>query len=447
MMNPRERVAQFGPTYSDPDMMAEMQDRNFREQLVRLRERHPRYRGMLSTLQVDGLADLERVPPTYKSDLMADPSGFRLDEAEQSDVLWDIAYTSGSTSKPTPIFQTARDFRAILDSQRRMAAIRGMTSLDRIANLYPLTTQPHGAWTRANHAAAALGCELVVGMGGAPSDDYAVTRRSDEIIPLLERTQPTVLWGVPSYLVRILEAAAARGVELGALRMLAVSGEACPPALTQALTAAASDVGAPEVIVSNSFGASELQCGLVECVPGTGFHNPSPEQFYFETIDDDGRRVPDGEPGKLALTHLDRRGTAFLRYVLGDVVVYSTKVCPECGWAGGRVVAHHKREGSLVKVRGNLFDVTVLAAAIAGFEGVREHESVVRTEGEVVGGMDELVINVVAEAPAAFDADGLAQAVRSAIRVNPRIELVSLADIHQANGSLKPRRFTDERMQ
>lgn len=442
MNGARERVEAIGAVYSDPAELQALQERRFAEQLTRLRTRHPKYRQTLAEVEIRSLDDLPRLEPTGKADLALDPEAYRLDSAEPSDILWDIAYTSGSTSAPTPIFQTARDFRAILDAQVRMATIRGMRTIDRIANLYPLTSQPHGAWTRANHAAAALGCELVVGLSGAPTGDYDVTRRTDQIVSILERTQPTVLWGVPSYLARVLEATRVAGVRLEGLRMFAVSGEACPPALSTQLTELAAGLGSPNVTVSNSFGASELQCGLVECVAGTGFHNPSPDQFYFETIDDNGARTAEGQPGKLALTHLDRRGTAFLRYVLGDVVEYSLDPCPECGWAGGRVVAHHRREGSMVKVRGNLFDVTVLGAAVSGVEGVREHQAVVRASSN---GMDELVVRVVASTPGSIDTDAVQNAVRTSIRVTPIVEEVSLFDIHGATGSLKPRRFVDER--
>ncbi|MFS0894971.1 phenylacetate--CoA ligase family protein [Microbacterium sp. 179-I 3D3 NHS] len=442
MSGARARVAALGAVYSDPAALRALQEERFAAQLDRLRTRHPRYREMLQGAEVASLDDFARIAPTGKSDLASDPEAYRLDAADPSDILWDIAYTSGSTSAPTPIFQTARDFRAILTAQLHMAAIRGMSADDRIANLFPLTTQPHGAWTRANHAAAALGCELVVGLGGAAADDYPVTRRTTEIVRMLERTQPTVLWGVPSYLARILEAARSADVPLTGIRMFAASGEACPPALQAQLTQLAAEVGSPDAVVSNSFGASELQCGLVECVPGTGFHNPAPDQFFFETIDDDGAPTSDGEPGRLALTHLDRRGTAFLRYVLGDVVEYTIEPCPECGWAGGRVVAHHRREGSMVKVRGNLFDVTVLGAAVGAVDGVREHQAVVRTASD---GMDELVLRVVETADGALDADAVQRAVRAAIRVTPRVERVALFDIHGATGSLKPRRFVDER--
>lgn len=442
MSDVRERVAAIGAVYSDPDALRALQEERFAAQLERLRTRHPHYRRTLANLEVHSLDDLPLVPPTGKADLAVAPDAYRLDKADPSDILWDVAYTSGSTSAPTPIYQTARDFRAILDAQLRMAAIRGMRATDRIANLYPLTTQPHGAWTRANHAAAALGCELVVGLSGAPADDYAVTRRTDEIISILERTQPTVLWGVPSYLARVLEATHAAGAQLSGLRMFAVSGEPCPPALSAQLSELAIRLGSSDATVSNSFGASELQCGLVECVAGTGFHNPSPDQFYFETIDDDGAPTAKGQPGKLALTHLDRRGTAFLRYVLGDVVEYSLDPCPECGWAGGRVVAHHRREGSMVKVRGNLFDVTVLSAAVSETTGVRDHQAVVRTSPS---GMDELVVRVIENSPGSIDTDAVKNAVRSSIRVTPLVEVVSLFEIHGATGSLKPRRFVDER--
>jgi len=438
-----------------PAEVRALQDGRVAAMVATAAARHPHYRRRFAAVGLDvravrGVDDLVAVPVTTKDDLAGDPDGFRLDPSDPpspDDQLWDVAYTSGSTSRPTPLYQTSADFRGILLAQRRMAEIRGMTGADRIANLYPLTPQPHGAWTRANHAAAVLGAYLVVGMSGAATGPERVHRHLDEVAALVADRAPTVLWGVPSYLRRVVERIVTTGQSLRSVRMLAVSGEPCTAEMTRALHDVLAAAGSPDIVVSNSLGASELQCGLVECTPGSGFHNPAPELFLFQALGEDDRPVTDGGTGRLALTHLDRGGTVLLRYLLGDVVTITDAPCPHCGRAGGRVVAHHRREGHRTKVRGSLLDVRVLEQAIRGVPAVAEFQSVVRraVDGDPLS-MDELLVRVSAgpgvhpDLPAAVRA-----AVQRAVNVTPTVEVVDAEAIYDPDRRLKPVRFTDVR--
>ncbi|WP_433045793.1 phenylacetate--CoA ligase family protein [Dactylosporangium sp. CS-033363] len=374
----------------------------------------------------------------------ADPEAFRLEaDGSPERQLWDVAYTSGSTSAPAPIYQSAYDFHAILFAQVRMAEIRGMRGDDRIANLYPLTPQPHGAWTRANHAAAVLGATVVCGMSGA-SPWFDVTRRLPEVADLLVATRPTVLWGVPSYVRRVVDEVLRRGGTLPDVRMLAISGEAVTPAMAAQLAGLLAAAGAPDVVISNSLGASELQYGLVECVAGAGFHNPVPELLHLDAVDEDGLPVPPGSPGAFVMTHLGRQGTVLVRYLLGDRVEVDHGPCPHCGRLGGRVVAHHGRSGRSLKIKGQLVDTTVLESTIAAVPGVSDHRSVVRRcdPADPLSG-DELVVQV---APlSGFDAARVAAAVKLATRVTPAVEVTTADSLFPPDERMKPRRFVDER--
>ena len=67
------------------------------------------------------VADLERLPLTHKSELMADPESFRLSAARPAAAeraLWEIIYTTGSTADPTPIYNTTHDYNAYLFQSR-----------------------------------------------------------------------------------------------------------------------------------------------------------------------------------------------------------------------------------------------------------------------------------------------------------------------------------------
>src|SRR4030067_762472 len=79
------------------------------------------------------------------------------------------------------------------------------------------------------------------------------------------------------------------------------------------------------------WGASEIGA-LAQCREGADWHNPLPETLYNEVVvPDTGEPLPDGERGPLAITHLDRRGTILVRYLVGDRVSLTHEPCPHCG--------------------------------------------------------------------------------------------------------------------
>jgi phenylacetate-CoA ligase len=444
----------------DGAAVAATQNALLRRMVDLTRRTHPFYRDRWADAGVDldrvrSIEDLPLLPTTSKDDLAADSARFVLrtsdlgeDRPPYSD-LWDVVYTSGSTGRPVAIHQAAYDFFGILLLQRRMAEIRGMTGDDRIFVAYPITRQPHGAYLRANHAAVALGLEVVNGFGGADDDELPITSSHAQVVDRLVAASPTVLWGVPTYLRLLLQDVADRGAGLPDLRMMAVSGEPCSDALARSLVARAREAAArSDVMVSNSLGASELQCGLVECVPGAGFHNPAPELFAFECVDDAGATVPDGEFGQLCVTHLDRRGTVLFRYLLGDFVTVSHDACPHCGRFGGRVTGHRGRLGSALKIRGNFVDLRVVDDLLQQCGWVHDHR--IRISTDAASGLDVLGLEVWPRPDAAVGEDetaALAAQVRAAINLRPVVRVQRDPDEAPgtASGQLKTKRLIDER--
>lgn len=415
-------------------------------------KQHPYYMRTFGAQGIDissikTIADLEKLPVTEKLTLVNQPEDFRLQpDADTYDeyVTWDIVYTAGTSTSPTPLYQTSYDFRGILLAQLRMAEIRGMAANSRIMNLYPITAHPHGAWLRANHAAAAMGASITSGMSGRDFGSFELTRKTAEIVELTIATNPQVLWGVPSYIREVLSQISSLGGKLPELNMIAVSGEPCTPAMRTSLTELAQALSNQQVVVSDSLGASELQCGLVECVEGAGFHNPAPELFFLEALDESGRRVPAGEIGSLAITHLDRRGTVLLRYLLGDKVQISYENCEHCGRGGGRIVAHKGREGRFTKIRGNLVNLDELLKVLADEATVLEYQVEIHKQSATDPlSLDELTVRVVPGDN--FTAEVIIKQVSSAIRITPRVEEVSREQIWGNDSSLKAKRIIDSR--
>lgn len=167
------------------------------------------------------------------------------------------------------------------------------------------------------HAAASLNVPVVSTMPGNPSAEFTLGNSLDRVVELVAANKATILWGVPSYVFRMLQRAAELDADMGAVRLVFVTGEALGESARQDMQRALAAACALQAHISISYGSTELQGGLVECVPGAGYHNPLPDQMLFDVVDPvTHQTVPEGQPGWVVLSHLHRRGTLLLRYAL-----------------------------------------------------------------------------------------------------------------------------------
>jgi phenylacetate-coenzyme A ligase PaaK-like adenylate-forming protein len=304
-----------------------------------------------------------------------------------------------------------------------------------------------GAFVRSATNAYAAGATIFAALPGAPHGHFGVQRPLDYAIAGIERHRASVLWGVPSFVRRLLRSAIERGADFSSVRMCAITGEATSAGMREELRRCLRELGARGTTVFDRYGSTELGA-FAQCKEEGPWHNPAPEIQFHEVVDPaDGRRLADGERGALAVTHLDRRGTVLIRFVVGDVVSLSHEVCPACGRSGDRVIGPVVRSGDLVKVKGMLINPSVLLEALQGLAGVDELQVVVAPSDPADPySMDELVVRLATgiearEALAALVADRAQQAVR----VRPRVEFAAAHEIYDAGTQTKAKRFVDLR--
>jgi phenylacetate-coenzyme A ligase PaaK-like adenylate-forming protein len=436
--------------------LREIQERNLRAMLDLCFARHLHYRSMFARAgikreDITGIADLHRLPITTKQDYMADPESFRLDTtdlAPEMQVFWDVMHTTGTSSgKPTPFYSTAADFYAILTANRRALEIRGVVDTDIIANLCPMTLHPAGAYHRTVAAASAMKIPVVSLTPGRPSPQFHWASSVDESLDVIVRTRATILWGVASYVRRIVLRAQERGADLRAVRLAFVMGEPVTEAMRADIARRLMACGATAPRVSVSYAATEMQVGAVECRAGSGYHNPAPEQFLFEIVDPlTHAKLPDGARGLVVMTHLMRSGTVLLRYALGDLSVLSHETCPHCGATTDRFVALPQRADDMLKIRGQLVNPSVLLDAIAGVPGVGEFQAVIERERDDDPlAMDRLRIRVAATTTDFEIGARLADAVKAATGVRPQVEFAAADAIYDAAEAWKSKRIVDRR--
>jgi len=442
---------------AEPADLAALREQRLAATLDRVFAAHPHYRALFTKLglhrdDLRTLDDLRRIPVTVKRDYISDPAAFRLGpegapEGEELTV-WDTMYTTGSTGAPTPFVSTGYDFPNILAVQHAMMRLRGVTPDDSVLNLFPLTRVPHGAFARALHACAAIGIPVTAALPGRPSERRPeLGQRLDEVVATAARVRPTILWGVPSYTRKMLLRAEELGARLPSVRLVFVTGEGFGEEAREAMIAQLVRLGASDPKISVSYGATEMQGGMVECTAGAGYHNPAPDQFLFEAVDPETHaQVADGEAGLLLLTHLDRRGTVLLRYSLGDVARLTRARCPHCGALTERLLSVPQRVDGLLKIRGMLVDPLVLVDAVTTEPGVGEFQVLVdKQDPDNALSMDRLRIKVV-PADGASDLPARLEArVRRAVGVTPLVELTDADDAVFAGRGWKAKPLIDLR--
>ncbi len=441
--------------FADPTEIRAAQEANFAATMDRVFAGHAFYREIfaeagLTRADFRSLDDLRRLPPTRKTDYIARHQDFVLSVTEgplEERVVWETLYTTGSTGAATPFVSTSHDFYNILTTYRRMLTLRGIGQGDVLANLYPITQYPQGAYIRVMNAASALHIPVIAMLPGRPAPSFKTGSGREQVATALATQGVTAAWGVPSYVRLVLRTAAELGLRLPTLKHLLVSGEELPEAGRANLVEAAAAVGA-DAVVRASYGATELQGGFVECTPGSGYHNPAPEEYWTEILHPETHEpLRDGEEGLVAITHLNRRGTVLLRYLIGDIAVRSQAPCPHCGATVDRIVTQPRRADSFVKIKGMLVNPALLDRAMAADAQVLDHQfRLCRSDPADPFSMDELelAVSLPAGTPASHD-DTLAAAVKQAVGITPRIVRVSHADLVDPGRAWKARRFIDLR--
>jgi phenylacetate-CoA ligase len=439
------------------DKIRALQDRLLRETIQLCYDSHPYYsklmrREGLEPRHIQNCDDLRKLPPTSKHDFLADPEAFRINPENlppEEGTLWKVIYTTGTTSgRPAPIYVAAHDHFAYLYACSTRQELVGLQAGDRLANLFPLTSFPMGAYARAPDEIAAVGASIFFAQTGRSDTAFPVHHSLDEAVQAIERHRATVLWGVAGFVRRTLMRAEEQGADFSSVRMVMITGEASSSAMRDDLRRRMRELRCADTRITNRYGSTEQGASMVECQEGSGFHSLAPDQVFHEVVDPQtGSRLAEGETGMLAFTHLMRRGTLFLRYQVGDVVSLTNQTCPHCGRTSPRITSQPVRSGDIVKIKGTLVNLQNLKERLDRFPAIDEYQIVVQPVDERDPfSMDELVIRI---AVSLGEADNVgirvAEETTKLVHVRPRIETVARDDIYDPLLVAKPKRVVDLR--
>lgn len=338
---------------------------------------NPQYRAAFDAAGVrpddlTSLADLARFPFTTKADLRAAyPFGFF---AVPMDEVVRIHASSGTTGKPTVVGYT----RADIDTwaglvARSIEAAGGRPGMKvHVAYGYGLFTGGLGA----HYGAEALGCTVIPISGGQ-------TERQVELILDFE---PDIIMVTPSYMLSLLDAFRARGLDPRATSLsIGLFGaepwtEAMRGEIEQAFAIRAVDIyGLSEVMgpgVAQEFADTKDGPTIWE------------DHFYPEIVDPQtGAPLPDGEEGELVFTSLTKQAMPVVRYRTRDL----TRLLPGSHGPMRRFARITGRCDDMLIVRGvNLFP-SQIEEQILACPGLAPHY---RLDLSRPGRLDALAVHV-----------------------------------------------------
>ncbi|KGO33021.1 phenylacetate--CoA ligase, partial [Desulfobulbus sp. Tol-SR] len=321
------------------------------------------------------LADLQKLPFTYKDDLR-DNYPFGLFTVPLDEVVR-VHASSGTTGKSTVVGYTRKDIDTWANVMARAMTCAGAGRGDIVHNAYG-----YGLFTGglgAHYGAERLGAAVIPVSGGN-------TKRQ---ITIMQDFGPTVLMSTPSYALNLADTMEAMGVDPATLSLrIGIFGaepwsENMREEVEKKLNIRAVDIyGLSEVIGPGV---------AMECLETSGGLHIFEDHFLPEVIDPDtGRVLPPGELGELVFTTLTKEAIPLIRYRTKDMSRLFYETCA-CGRTLVRMEKVSGRTDDMLIIRGvNVFPSQV-EHVLVGIEGVEPHYQIVV---ERQGNLDTMQVRV-----------------------------------------------------
>lgn len=370
---------------------------------------------------------LESVPTLDKQTLSKRSLDFLCVPRER---VIEIVTTSGTTGNPLLWMLTEADVKRLAANEQISFHCAGLTTQDTVLVAVAMDRcfmAGQAYWLGLRE----IGCGIV--RTGAASPLF--------VLEMIQRSQPTAIVGVPSFLRIVADKAREAGVDLKNLsvKKLICIGEPIRDASFQLNHSGAALEAAWGAKVYSTYGVTELANSLCECEAGLGGHLHD-EQLRLEILDDAGQPVADGEVGEVVATTFGVEAMPVIRYRTGDCAALFRGKCV-CGRTTPRLGPIIGRKNQKLKFKGTSLYPATLTAVLEQIASVESFVILARKENELSDTVEVLVYGsaLVAELREAFQARAK---ITPQIRHATREEIEALQMPPQAR---KRRTFVDLR--
>ncbi|MBL0117442.1 MAG: AMP-binding protein [Saprospiraceae bacterium] len=303
--------------------------------------------------------------------------------------------TSGTLGAPVQFLLTENDLDRLAYNEARGLSIAGVTSDD----VVQITTTLDRRFMAG--LAYYVGCRMI-GAGTIRVGVGAPQLQWDTIAQM----SPTVIIGVPSFIVKLIEFAIHNNIDINAssVKKIICIGEPIRDIELELNKVGQFIKSQWNVQLFSTYASTEMATAFTECEFGQGGHQLN-ELIYTEIIDEDGNDVLENEIGELVVTTLQVEGMPLLRFRTGDMVRKYNAPC-KCGRKSSRLGPIVGRKGQLIKYKGTSVYPSALQHILDHMAEVETYviEAILNDFGEdqinvliAISGDKEIIINKLKE--------------------------------------------------
>lgn len=353
-----------------------------KETVKRAYERSPFYKSKMDVAgikpqDIEMLEDLRNLPFIDKNDFRDQyPLGMLcVDRSE----LREMHMSSGSTGTPVVMAYNEHDLDQWGECMARCYYMAGLVSGDTI-QITPSFGLFNGGFGFYHGGRKSNMFIIPAGAGNTPRQ-----------IKLMNDFGVKALMGVVSYGIRIMEVLEENKGEIPSLKIGIFGAETFSDKMREKIE---NGLGIEAFDIYGMTETGGVSTTGMDCKAHSGIHVWE-DQYICEIVDPiTGKAVPDGEPGEVVFTSLNRQALPIIRFKTGDLTRILTRQKCECGRTSLRLDRITGRRDDMLIVKGVNFFPKQVEQALLEIPGVCSHYQIIIEE---VDGVKDVRINVEAE--------------------------------------------------
>ena len=362
---------------------------------------------------VTTLEDLSKIPVTTKDDLQRFNNDFL---CVPKNKIIDYVTTSGTLGEPVTFALTDNDLERLAYNEAVSFECAGVGK-DDVMQLMTTIDRRFMAGLAYFLGARKLGAGIIRVGSGIPELQW------DSIL----KFEPTYLICVPSFLLKLIEFAQKKNINLSDT---SVKGALCigEPIKNQdfSLNILANKIKSSwDIELYSTYASTEMSTAFNECKEHNGGHH-HPELIITEILDENNEAVESGKVGELVITTLGVEAMPLLRFKTGDMVVSHTDPCA-CGRNTLRLGPVVGRKKQMIKYKGTTLYPPAMYNVLNHYSDV---DCFVIEISHNEFGTDEILVKIASSNASEKFLNEIKDHFRAKLRVLPRIEFCSKDEIN-----------------
>ena len=429
------------------DTIKAFQDEKLRKAVLYLKEHSPYYQRLFEKCHINinnirQIEDLVNIPFTDKKDLQIFNEDFLCVPKEK---VIDYITTSGTLGEPVTFGCTEIDLQRLAYNEKKSFSCAGLHP-GNILQLMTTIDKRFMAGLAYFLGIRELGASIIRVGNGIPELQW------DTIM----RIKPDSIMCVPSFIPHLIQYAEEHDIDYknSSIKKIIGIGEGLRNQNFSLNLLGQQIKSKWDVQLFATYSSTEMGSTFSECEYGCGGH-VHPELIIVEIIGEDNMPVVDGDIGEVVITTLGVEGMPLLRFRTGDMCAKIVEPC-RCGRNSYRLTPLVGRKNNMIKLKGTTLYPPAINDILDNTDYVQNYVMYVQ---DSEAGTDDVVVKVGLKADAlarrkAFVensgaiVEDLKNRFRAHLRVSPKVEIHSVAEIQAINfppKTRKPVKFIDLR--